>query len=199
MKKNRRIVLGCVIALAILAIANFLLPEIYYKIKDSQPLPLPNTEEDYISLRDAVDAVAGEDIQKDFGFDGVDFGKVVVGNAIHTYECLPEGFAELRIVYPLFFREEVIAVALRTDGGHFQLDAYTLPDCLDDHLSEQIAIVYDMDACYAFNGTDFVILHDGMQECEWRGNVENIEDIPALTENLILDELTPVTPLGYEP
>lgn len=199
MKKNRQIVLGCVIALAILAIANFLLPEIYYKINKIKPFPLPNTEEDYISLRDAVDAVAGEDIQKVFGFDGVDFSEVVVGNAIHTYEYLPEGFAELRIIYPLFFREELIAAAMRTDGGQFQLDADTLPDCLDDHLSEQIAIVYDMDACYAFNGTDFVMLFDSMQICEWRGNVENIEDISSLTESFILDELTPVTPLGYEP
>ena len=123
----------------------------------------------------------------------------MIGNAISVYEYLPDGFQRLCYIYPLFCGDEILAAARISSPNYFFAEQY-----IDDHLTSQIsrtiAVVYDYDTCYAYDGTEFQVLYEfDPHHTEYRGNIEDTADLSAFTAELVLSEVAPVAVLEYEP
>ena len=126
-------------------------------------------------------------------------GDIYVGNPLYVYEFLPNGFFRLRYAYPLFFQEKIVAAVRMSSEGSF-LPETLFHQYLQPLAGSSIAIVYDDDTCYAYDGTEFQVLYEfDPHHTEYRGNIEGTEDIFAFTAELTLTELAPVAVLEYEP
>lgn len=151
---------------------------------------------DKITLENAL---ADIELNKDdFGLSDVDFDLISTGFAIHTYEYLPTGFEELRIVYPLFYQNDVIAVALRTSGGHFQIVTY-LAEYLNDYIGEDISIIYDTTDCYIYDGTNFTSLYDSGDYLDYRNSIVSHAPTTSQAAVITLSKLTPAVILNHQP
>ncbi len=149
------------------------------------------------SLESALGDV--ELMKDDFGFSDVNFSLITAGTAIQTYEYLPTGFEELRIAYPLFYGGELLAVALRTSSGHYQIVTY-LVEYLKDYVHENIAIVYDADGCYVYDGSSFTFLYERNPNISTsRGSMAKRRLLNSGESALSLSSLAPVAALTYQP
>lgn len=124
---------------------------------------------------------------------------LMIGNAISVYEYLPDGFVRLCYIYPLFCGDEVLAAARISSPNYFvpepNLDGY-----LTSQISRTIAVVYDYDTCYTYDGSEFQLLYEfDPDHTEHRGNIEDADDLSAFTAELVLSEVAPVAVLEYEP
>lgn len=134
----------------------------------------------------------------DFGLSDVDFSLISAGTAIHAYEYLSTGFEELRVIYPLFYQNEIIAAAMRTTGGHFQIVTY-LADYLNDYILEDISIIYDTTDCYIYDGANFTSLYDSGEYLNYRNSIVSHAPTTSQAAVITLSKLTPTVILNHQP
>ena len=126
-------------------------------------------------------------------------GTVMIGNPIYVYELLTDGPSVLRYAYPFFSEGQVVGAAIPFSVNEFSAEQHFHSD-LQDCVGKSIAVIYDREGCYAFDGKEFYALyHIGDSGSEERGRVQDVENVSALAENMIFNELIPVAPLKDYP
>ena len=100
-----------------------------------------------------AEALASVYLDRDtFGLEDVDFEALEVGEPLPAYEALPSGPERVALDYfPLFQDGELVAFALRTEGGMFQLDT-ALARGVGSLGPDQAALVFDRGACWVWDG-----------------------------------------------
>lgn len=93
----------------------------------------------------------------EYGLENVDFERLTVGNEIHMYEYTLSEMKELRIAYPVFDGEKLVALAIDAGNQKYQIMTI-LADKIRDLGIQSAAIVYDSEGCYAYNGDLFYLL-----------------------------------------
>lgn len=112
-------------------------------------------EEDVIEIETALNFV--EETKSAYGLDDVDFGNLELGSSITTYEYINNTFEVLGKMVPIFSGQKIIASAFDVGDGSYSIETF-LADAISKVEFERVAIVYDRDEVYLFNGSDFVLL-----------------------------------------
>ena len=144
-----------------------------------------------------VEALASVYLDRDsFGLDDVDFDALEVGEPLPAYEALPAGPERVALDYfPLFQDGELVAFALRVEGGAFQLDTALArgvgllgPDCA--------ALVFDRGACRVWDGTSLATAFEAVEPVDGRADLsEGVAPSYFLAVETV--ELGPAEPLGF--
>lgn len=98
-----------------------------------------------------------EETKSTYGLDDVDFNDLELGSSITTYEYIDNTFEVLGEMVPIFSGDKIIASAFDVGDGNYSVETF-LANEIDKMGFEDIAIVYDRDEVYLFNGSDFVLL-----------------------------------------
>jgi len=149
---------------------------------------------DQIALREALSIA--EPIKAEFGLSAVDFSQITVGKAIQAYEYLPTGLEELLVAYPLFYQDDLIALALDAGTGNYQIATY-FAEYLSSLVLSNIALIYDSQSCRAFNGKNLFTLYSGNFGTDWRATISDNNTAFLNNEDIVLAELKPVCSLNY--
>lgn len=138
-----------------------------------------------------------ENIKQTMGLDNVPFSEIYVGEALRTYDYTYAGFEESGIVFPLFYQNTLVAVAREMDNGHFQITT-ALAERIQELRALEAAIIYDVNSCYLFDGTDFLLLQETDTEILSRNSISDSMSRSIIdTSELDLCDLSASTLLGY--
>jgi len=157
--------------------------------------PVADPDRDYPLVEESLSR-HGFGIVRNTQFRG---GTVMIGNPIYVYELMPDGVSVSRYAYPFFSEDQIIAAAIPFSVNEFVAEQH-FHSYLQPLVGSSIAVIYDREDCYAFDGKEFHLLyHYGVSHTEDRGSVKDVENISALAETVILNELAPVAPLADYP
>lgn len=92
-----------------------------------------------------------------YGLDDVDFNDLELGSSIVTYEYVNGDFKVLGEMMPIFSGDEMVASAFNVGNGTYSVETLLASD-INNMGFDTVAIVYDRDEVYLFNGDDFVLL-----------------------------------------
>ena len=111
-------------------------------------------------------------IKTDIGLGDFNFEQLRVGEVLKAYEYVDDCFIELRDIYPLFYNNELVALAnqLSTGAYYISTDLARKMNKLD---ASNAAMVYDANSCWLYNGTEFIQITESAQEMIWRGSISN--------------------------
>ena len=196
MKKGLIALLCCSASFVLLIGIIFIIQFVNY-----QAPPVPDPELDYPGVKQGLH-VAIVNLQNDPAYEGQRLGvdAFSVGNPIFVYEYMPRGFRVSRYSYPLFIGGTVVASAEQVGGPHkFSSNVYAFTSHLNDYISQEIAIVFDEDGFYVYDGAEFHFLYPLDHTISSRGNIEDAKKLSTHAEKLVLSELIPVAPLKDYP
>lgn len=138
-----------------------------------------------------------EEDKSAFNLDGVEFSDLYIGNKIYAYEYTESGLDELYFTIPIFYHGEIIALATKVSENNFQISgdlAYELNRVHDSN----IALVYDSNSVYTFNGDNFSLLDTSPVIISNRQSFQNgYPDMSA--NNVMLCDLNENVKLNYTP
>lgn len=166
-----------------------------------QAPPVPDPELDYPGVKQGLGVVIAN-LRNDPAYEGQRLGvdDFSVGNPIFVYDYKPWGFRVSRCSYPLFIDGTVVASAEQVGGPHnFSSGVYASTPHLNDYISQEIAIVFDEDGVYIYDGTEFHFLYPLDHTISSRGNIEDAKKLSTHAEKLVLSELTPVASFEKQP
>lgn len=144
-----------------------------------------------------VGALASVYLDRDsFGLDDVDFEALEVGAPLPAYEALPAGPERAGLDYfPLFCDGELVAFALRTEGGAFQLDT-AIARGVDSLGTTRAALVFDRDACRVWDGASLGTAFETVESVDDRADLsEGVS--PSYFLGVEAVDLCPAEPLGF--
>lgn len=144
-----------------------------------------------------VEALASVYLDRDsFGLDDVDFEALDVGEPLPAYEALPAGPERAGLDYfPLFCDGELVAFALRVEGGAFQLDT-VLARGVGLLGPDRAALVFDRGACRVWDGTSLATAFEAVEPVDGRADLsEGV--VPSYFLAVETVELGPAEPLGF--
>ena len=144
-----------------------------------------------------AEALASVYLDRDsFGLDDVDFEALEVGEPLPAYEALPSGPERVALDYfPLFQDGELVAFALRTEGGMFQLDT-ALARGVGSLGPDQAALVFDRGACWVWDGASLGTAFEAAEPVDGRSDLsEGVS--PSYFSGVESVELGPAEPLGF--
>lgn len=99
-----------------------------------------------------------EPLKEDFfGTSELEFEELQIGSAIYGYECVGNEYREVVQFFPLFYDEELIAVASEVAGAHYQLETKLAEDISARNV-RNCAIIYSADGLYLYDGIDFILI-----------------------------------------
>lgn len=138
-----------------------------------------------------------EEDKNAFNLDEVDFSNLFIGNKIYAYEYTENILDELYYAFPIFYNGRIIALATKVSEDNFQI-AVNLVSELNKIRSSNIALVYDSDAVYVFNGDSFSLLNTSPVTISYRQSFQN--GYPDMSmENIKLCDLKTSVELNYAP
>lgn len=131
-----------------------------------------------------------------FGLEDVDFEALEVGEPLPAYEALPTGPERAALDYfPLFQDSELVAFALRVEGGAFQLDT-ALTRGVGSLGPDRAALVFDRGACRVWDGTSLATAFEAAEPVDGRADLsEGVA--PSYFVAVETVELGPAEPLGF--
>lgn len=144
-----------------------------------------------------VEALASVYLDRDsFGLGDVDFEALDVGEPLPAYEALPAGPKRAGLDYfPLFCDGELVAFALRVEGGAFQLDT-VLARGVGSLGPDRAALVFDRGACRVWDGTSLATAFEAAEPVDGRADLsEGVAPSYFLAVETV--ELGPAEPLGF--
>lgn len=131
-------------------------------------------------------------IKSDLGFEGIDFSDLSLGSPIVAYEVTPRGTLEAtRYYYPIFSNKGLVALATEIDETHYQLSR-ALCDIIAGINPEQIALIYDDQACYLFDGKHYKKLCGFLEKCDGRGTLYDVNLENQIVKIMTLKESVPI-------
>ncbi len=130
-----------------------------------------------------------------WGFETVDFSNIYIGDAIYTYNYVDSAFEESNIIYPIFSDDNLIALSISHDGAYQQI-VTALVDEINYINPEQLALVYDAENCYLYDGIDFHQIAQS-QEIASDRDILLVDSIMLDTDDIALSDLVPVVNLDY--
>lgn len=98
-----------------------------------------------------------EETKSAFGLDDVNFDDLELGTSIVTYEYVNNSFRVLGEMIPILSGNEIVASAFNIGNGTYSIETMLAND-INDVGFDDVAVVYDRDEVYLFNGDDFVLL-----------------------------------------
>lgn len=144
-----------------------------------------------------VEALASVYLDRDsFGLGDVDFEALDVGEPLPAYEALPAGPKRAGHDYfPLFCDGELVAFALRVEGGAFQLDT-VLARGVGSLGPDRAALVFDRGACRVWDGTSLATAFEAVETVDGRADLsEGV--VPSYFLAVETVELGPAESLGF--
>lgn len=144
-----------------------------------------------------VEALASVYLDRDsFGLGDVDFEALDVGEPLPAYEALPAGPKRAVLDYfPLFCDGELVAFALRVEGGAFQLDT-VLARGVGSLGPDRAALVFDRGACRVWDGTSLATAFEAVETVDGRADLsEGV--VPSYFLAVETVELGPAESLGF--
>ncbi|MBM6816436.1 hypothetical protein H6A23_04545 [Olsenella uli] len=144
-----------------------------------------------------VEALASVYLDRDsFGLGDADFEALDVGESLPAYEALPAGPKRAGLDYfPLFCDGELVAFALRVEGGAFQLDT-VLARGVGSLGPDRAALVFDRGACRVWDGTSLATAFEAVETVDGRADLsEGV--IPSYFLAVETVELGPAESLGF--
>lgn len=144
-----------------------------------------------------VEALASVYLDRDpFGLGDVDFEALDVGEPLPAYEALPAGPKRVGLDYfPLFCDGELVAFALRVEGGAFQLDT-VLARGVGSLGPDRAALVFDRGAYRVWDGTSLATAFEAVETVDGRADLsEGV--IPSYFLAFEAVELGPAESLGF--
>ncbi len=193
MKKIMRICTTLLLTLTILV------PNFFVKASNIDPNLIPNEiiEQINIALLSVVDD------KEHFGMSDVDFSTLAVSSPIPMYEYVNKTFCYIGEWYPLVSNNHIVAIATSPTGNGFCISSSILSKTLDSINENNIAILYDMDEAYAYNGKNLIPLFNISPEdidvderyIPYRDNIESNSDIDF--SNVQLSSASDLTMLGF--
>ena len=144
-----------------------------------------------------VEALASVYLDRDsFGLGDVDFEALDVGEPLPAYEALPAGPKRAGLDYfPLFCDGELVAFALRVEGGAFQLDT-VLARGVGSLGPDRAALVFDRGACRVWDGTSLATAFEAVETVDGRADLsEGV--VPSCFLAVETVELGPAESLGF--
>lgn len=152
------------------------------------------SSETLAGIQDALAVI--ELVRAEYGLEDVDFEKFLVGNKIYMYEYSLSGMNELRVAYPIFIGKELVTLAV--DAGNQKYQVMTvLAERIRDLDIQYVAIVYDAEGCYAYDGSIFYLLGENDVILNGREKISEIDYGEAEWNTLKLANLEGVTSLNY--
>ena len=98
-----------------------------------------------------------EETKSAFGLDDVDFNNLDLGTSVITYEYIDGVFKASGEMVPIIWNNEIVASAFDAGNGNYSIET-SLAASISETGFDDVAIVYDRDEVYLFNGLDFVLL-----------------------------------------
>lgn len=95
--------------------------------------------------------------KENYNLEDVNFEEIEIGNAIYAYECTDAGFGRIGEVYPLIADGQVVATAIKVDNSGYSIET-SLAQAINKADKADIALVYDCNNCYIYDGLDFIHL-----------------------------------------
>lgn len=144
-----------------------------------------------------VEALASVYLDRDsFGLGDVDFEALDVGEPLPAYEALPAGPKRAGLDYfPLFCDGELVAFALRVEGGTFQLDT-VLARGVGSLGPDRAVLVFDRGACRVWDGTSLATAFEAVETVDGRADLsEGV--VPSYFLAVETVELGPAESLGF--
>lgn len=139
-----------------------------------------------------------ENLKDELGLENIPFSDIFIGNKIHIYHYTDAGFEESRLAFPLFYNGTLIALARETDNGHYQIST-ALANEIEKINSPLISIIYDLDSCYLFDGSDFILLRKNSVEVESRSSLSSDRTRAFMnTSQIKICDLSLASSLNYE-
>ncbi len=151
------------------------------------------TNEQYSALYEILSYV---EIQKyEIGLSGVDFNELCIGKPIQTYCYLENGFEELRNMYPLTYRGELVLWVIDAEGKYQVTTGLTREINEMVSIDTEFALIYDRSNSYIYSEGKFVLLGSFGDEVHTRAvlNSDNISNIELRTS-----ALSDATDLNFE-
>lgn len=112
-----------------------------------------------------------EETKSVYGLDDVNFNNLELGSSIITYEYVDDSFKVLGEMIPIFSGDEIVASAFNVGDGTYSIETLLASD-INNVGFDNIAIVYDRDEVYLFNGADFVLLEKSNTCISERDNID---------------------------
>ena len=164
------------------------------------PAPVPDPELDYPGVKQGLGVVIAN-LRNDPAYEGQRLGvdDFSVGNPIFVYEYKPWGFRVSRYSYPLFIDGTFVASAEQVGSPHNFSNVRAFAPYLNDYISQEIAIVFDEDGFYVYDGAEFHFLYSLDHTISSLGNIEDAKKLSTHAEKLVLSELTPVASFEKQP
>lgn len=103
----------------------------------------------------------------------IDFSEWSVGQAVQAYEYLDTGFSAIERFYPLFCDGQLAAFAIDTDDGKFQITKGFADTIVSEHITA-LALVYDLDSAYLYDGEKFLLVSENCMEVAGRATLPDL-------------------------
>lgn len=131
-----------------------------------------------IEALQAAEFVKGKMGLADINFEDFDISE----NPIDTYIYMKDGFEKKYEFYPLFIDNELTAFAIKNGNGSncvYQITTDLVSEILlNGGLLNSVAIVYDDDCCYLYNGNELLFLSSFISYDANRSDIfKNIEEV----------------------
>lgn len=92
-----------------------------------------------------------------YGLDDVDFNNLELGASITTYEYIDGDFEPLGAMIPVIFDNKIVASVFDVGNSNYSVETL-LASKIEETGFDNLAVVYDRDEVYLFNGSAFVLL-----------------------------------------
>ena len=113
------------------------------------------TADDQAKIIDALRYI--EEDKENFDLGDVNFESIEVGESIYAYEYTDMGFDKIGEVCPLIADGQLIATTIRVGDNGYSIET-SLAQAINKTDCKNIALVYDCDSCYLYDGLDFTLL-----------------------------------------
>lgn len=130
-----------------------------------------------------------EPVKETYGIHG-ELNELVVGNAIHAYECIRDDVQEVLYFYPLYQNGKLVLLVIDSLDGKYQITS-GLVDRLSMYDLNHCAILYDHNACYYYNGYTYERLSYFSDKVGYRSSIEDVELNSASID--LCEKVTPVS------
>lgn len=127
------------------------------------------------------------------GLENVDFSQLKIGNKLYRYEVTENGFEVTGYSYPIMYNGNVVLIATGA-GERFQITTFEA-ELIKESGLDHIALVYDSDGLYLYDGSRFELAHEYVEFMEdERESVQNImrnsvRSVAQLTDEIVVTNL----------
>ncbi len=129
------------------------------------------------------------------GIEDVNFKNLYISKKISVYEYTQDSFSEISNLYLLFENNEIVTAMYGLGNNQYQIMTKLAND-IKQVQSTNIAVIYDINGCYLYNGSDFVLLGITDIIVENRENITRVKD--SEISELSVVNISETQKLNYE-